>query len=1798
MMSATEAAPESGSNALLRSLEEHFNSNISSPLSELEDDGALGGQNGWPNGDASLAAAVKVEDDGTNGQISDNHTTPTTLRPHPSPSAKRRESEVAEATPELTDKPGNKKRKRGSSPPWHFPTAENTTLKTADGRRISARVNTSTPGLSENDGRARSSSLSAPPAQSRPPSPPWKKFEARGPTSMVVDGKRKSGRVNRELPEPGKRVSPRSQKHGDKSGESRDGGVKGATPTKSMNGGSHVKSPIFAAKKPVQESSRPSSASDSTSKIAELRAQIEALKPTRSFPSPIEQQPKRSHKRKHSHGVPTQTDGPASPPPIHRKHPRPSDSPEMQRPSPRIKLRFTTPRRVVPPPHPNAKFPSPTRPPSLSIFQQIEQFELQELQQPYTENERGPPDMSWFLQRAERQAIEEGAMRRRILTEAKSGGVLSKEKLSIYQDVEAQREPPKQYGHNDHLAAHAIHLRHLQRREKEHHRLLAKRVAHEALEFWKLKRGPTEEDIREEQDKTFKLIYKQCVADVRAKWELVAAHVQQQRLRLWEAEEELRRQQRLREKLEWSENMVARQRGEADDSEDSSGDGEDSEESEGEENMSESSSEASAEEEEEWVGGGSGSGEMGEDELAAYLAQRGVEPQDERADEEGDVMEVADQAEARMDGQEEFMTDAEDSEAPQAENQPENHPESRDVSMAELLSNEDDVNEDKEFEPTNGSPLEDAEAEHSLEHAMDTNHSIRRSRRSSAAPDQDHTTEAEFSSDESTDMDSTDYDSDEDMSSTGEEDNPDEGNQDGDGGQDSEDDQPLLRNSLLSLFKDEIKGIGLPTPTTSAEGDERERRSEEQEQVDAQAGAGATVDEGSGVDDEGQRKDSGAQERELTRVDVEDKMSIAEAKSTAEPTNSLDPATAPDSADEEIDIDPDTKHLVPSPSLLRGTLRSYQHAGLDWLASLYRNGTNGILADEMGLGKTIQTIALLGHLAEDHECWDTHLVIVPTSVILNWVTEFQKFLPGFRVLGYYGTAEERQAKRRGWVNDPHHENKEKRGYNVVITSYNVAMQDINALRNVQWHYLVLDEAHNIRNFNSQRWQVLIRLKTRARLMLTGTPLQNSLTELWSLLTFLTAGDDDPAHGSLEEFLSHWKEPVKEIFDRGVLTLSTEAQKVVDQLHVSLRPFLLRRLKSEVEKDLPKKTESVVVCKLSKRQRQLYQDYMGLADTRKSLTQGNAVTAGKVLLSLRRVCNHPDLFDPRPIQTSFAMERSVAEGFEGKERVVRRLLGAAGALGELGRVSGNEGRGRYESRRGRQLDGSARLRKEEKVLEARVAADSDPDLSTLAGYQALQRVKQRERKLAHLRSCIRASEQRIQTTPVYGFDLTELLTIHNDRPYKVVTKDKYGRVAQRSLRGWPALGRYPLRFATEHLSDWLLSQTSLLQQQSVQTAAKYAEKMNEAIVKFTFCTPVATAPILNHQIPTQTQHLLRASPAYPLHDADYAHEARIRSSIVFPDSRLLIYDSGKLQRLTHLLRDLQSRGSRSLIFTQMTGTLNILEQFLSLLNLPYLRLDGSTPVERRQLYSAEFNRPDSKFQCMILSSRAGGIGLNLTGASSVIFYDLDWNPQMDRQCMDRAHRIGQVRDVEVYKMVSERTVEENILRRAEQKSLLDQTVIQEGRFTTDFQREKEDTTAGKGGEGEGEHDDVAAAIERFLGGGNEKATTRAIESVEDTEDVAAAQQARKEERLDEEGDFVERSSKGPSGPPTPGHMHAEDGVGGEEARDEQDDRKNHLDSYMIRYMEVLMKDVPFIPPQRIARTDRHGRDRSHRAKRKR
>lgn len=232
----------------------------------------------------------------------------------------------------------------------------------------------------------------------------------------------------------------------------------------------------------------------------------------------------------------------------------------------------------------------------------------------------------------------------------------------------------------------------------------------------------------------------------------------------------------------------------------------------------------------------------------------------------------------------------------------------------------------------------------------------------------------------------------------------------------------------------------------------------------------------------------------------------------------------------------------------------------------------------------------------------------------------------------------------------------------------------------------------------------------------------------------------------------------------------------------------------------------------------------------------------------------------------------------------------------------------------------------------------------------------------------------------------------------------------------------------------------------------ADELDELMKKFVFCVPKAGAPrprlhasSVGFDQNESSIRNLNAALLEPLEECFRPYrKASARLSSFFPDKKLIQFDAGKLQTLSELLHRLKRGGHRALIFTQMSKMLDVLEAFLNLNGHTYLRLDGSTGVDRRQRLMDRFNN-DTKLFCFILSTRSGGLGINLTGADTVIFYDSDWNPAMDAQAQDRAHRIGQTREVHIYRLITEHTIEENILIKAQQKSNLGFMVLDGGKF---------------------------------------------------------------------------------------------------------------------------------------------------------
>ncbi|GAB2227484.1 hypothetical protein Drorol1_Dr00009306 [Drosera rotundifolia] len=712
-----------------------------------------------------------------------------------------------------------------------------------------------------------------------------------------------------------------------------------------------------------------------------------------------------------------------------------------------------------------------------------------------------------------------------------------------------------------------------------------------------------------------------------------------------------------------------------------------------------------------------------------------------------------------------------------------------------------------------------------------------------------------------------------------------------------------------------------------------------------------------------------------------------------------------------------TKVRTKFPFLLKYPLREYQHIGLDWLVTMYEKRLNGILADEMGLGKTIMTIALLAHLACEKGIWGPHLIVVPTSVMLNWETEFLKWCPAFKILTYFGSAKERKLKRQGWM--------KPNSFHVCITTYRLVIQDSKAFKRKKWKYLILDEAHLIKNWKSQRWQTLLNFNSKRRILLTGTPLQNDLMELWSLMHFLMPH----IFQSHQEFKDWFSNPIS-----GMVEGQEKVNKeVVDRLHNVLRPFILRRLKRDVEKQLPMKHEHVIYCRLSKRQRNLYEDFIASSETQATLASTNFFGMLNVIMQLRKVCNHPDLFEGRPIVSSFDMagihmqlSSAVCSMLSSGpfSSVNLSSLGLTFTFLDFEKTS-------WES------DATQSLAVPSRLMEERVNISSLEDICPQfrqprqsCGTSIFEDIRKAilEERLKEARE--RAADiawwnaLRCRKRPLYSRTLRDLLTVGN-----------------------------PLYDIQLHKSNPVSYEYSSKIANVVLSPVEQLQKMIDLVESFMFAIPAARAPppfcwcskiatvFVNQRYKEQCSELMLPllTPIRP---------AIVRRQLYFPDRRLIQFDCGKLQQLAILLRQLKSEGHRALIFTQMTKMLDILEAFINLYGYTYMRLDGSTQPEERQTLMQRFNT-NPKIFLFILSTRSGGVGINLVGADTVIFYDSDWNPAMDQQAQDRCHRIGQTREVHIYRLISESTIEENILKKANQKRVLDNLVIQSGGYNTEF-----------------------------------------------------------------------------------------------------------------------------------------------------
>ncbi|KAI1752019.1 hypothetical protein F4782DRAFT_502941 [Xylaria castorea] len=1657
-------------------------------------------------------------------------------------------------------------------------------------------------------------------------SPPWKKIEAEGPTTFIEDGKRRSGRTNtlpvELLPRSNKRMTrgsiqgtPNGIQASPNHGRLRDrrASTNGTQRNASTPRSSSTKAPPSAAKsssKSVSSAPKPSPKTRTISTPSRLAAES----PKRALPTR-----RSSRTRKDSIDTPVQA----------------SDLPESPNSSRTTRIRLRVKAPTIPTVHPAqvGVFPGQAvpRPKVASTFEEytVRAPTLDVLDGGWLDSvDDGPPFTQEMAEKDARVIL-------RIEREVEPGGLLSEGRSSLFVPDPVE-EPPRQWAHIDHLVKQMTNFRKLMVMEHQRHKAAAKKLAEACKDEW-LRRQPKSADEIEAEARTECIArYKTVVKALVVTWDNVRIEINRRRLEEWEAAEQKRVKAALNEAVSMSElKLQARQaRVDSDalsdeDGEEEDQDLEDFEDEDGGDEMDidseeESDSDASSTSNEDNMSSSDDDEDMKstisdegltQDQLRHKYANipnlpaSEIQGNDEGANGDMKEMQADDPAETTdesvdMDdditSSDESMGSAEEDSVDEGEDSDDGGNEEEPVGLLGLFFGKKELKKLKENAPIeNGQPGPSDPFTTEVDSLVsdDTSGNVEQLTTDEKAEPEHTTTNltqltlnnlggiglaVESSISAATKEDTLALTTNSSSNAISPPSNPYVGNRP---------DAPAVIPCQLQPHDVEMEIVDTvehvrENETQGEGGIERKQLAAALPSIEA---APALSDRQQPTSETDAVTNSTSRDRSQSPRTSETKPSEVDTVSSMMKSG-VSRSTTPPSQSPKTEV----------PFLLRGTLREYQHYGLDWLAGLYKNQTNGILADEMGLGKTIQTIALLAHLACHHEIWGPHLVIVPTSVMLNWEMEFKKWCPGFKVLSYYGSIEERKRKRQGWKTDDI--------WNVCITSYQIVLQDQQVFKRRQWHYMILDEAHNIKNFKSKRWQTLLGFNTQARLLLTGTPLQNNLTELWSLLFFLMPSQNGVGgFADLAEFQDWFHKPESQILESGREQMDDEARAIIAKLHKVLRPYLLRRLKADVEKQMPAKYEHVELCRLSRRQRELYDGFLARTDTREALASGNYISVINCLMQLRKVCNHPDLFVERPIMTSFRQPRSVVAEFATTEKLLRGryLVDPPHTITSLSFL--NLIPAQCESLSAAVCDRVFELSSDNTLMElghtqdtrAR-AAKMNFDPSTVESNIAYLDSIGRWGRLDELRHCVYVNGFRRQQRPIYGKQLTDFLTLGVDqRPFK-------------SRPGIP-----------QKIMSWFEEDSPVLRS-IVPTLDQRAASMKSTISKFACITPAVVTRDLNQfvlgsnkiELLEETNFTLSAPVRYapfmpkkpPL---DPWHESRMKLSIQFPDKRLLQYDCGKLQVLDRLLRKLQSGGHRALIFTQMTKVLDVLEQFLNIHGHKYLRLDGATKVEQRQILTDRFNH-DPRILCFILSTRSGGLGINLTGADTVIFYDQDWNPAMDKQCQDRCHRIGQTRDVHIYRLVSEHTIEANILRKASQKQMLDDIVIQEGGFTTDYFNKL--SVRSVMSHATDAADVVGDAMDRVLGGvesADQRTVGRVLEQAEDREDVAAAHVAEKEIQEDE-ADFAEKpptaSASGASstrqGTPATQDGHGigrsnlglfSEAAGADEAAQEIEnnawgERIDTVDDYMLATMSAQLEGTPLeLPKDKKKSKSKKGKD---------
>ncbi|EMR08602.1 hypothetical protein PNEG_03078 [Pneumocystis murina B123] len=743
------------------------------------------------------------------------------------------------------------------------------------------------------------------------------------------------------------------------------------------------------------------------------------------------------------------------------------------------------------------------------------------------------------------------------------------------------------------------------------------------------------------------------------------------------------------------------------------------------------------------------------------------------------------------------------------------------------------------------------------------------------------------------------------------------------------------------------------------------------------------------------------------------------------------------------------------PKMLQCQLKEYQVKGLTWLVNLYEQGINGILADEMGLGKTVQSISVMAYLAENHNIWGPFFVIAPASTLHNWQQEITRFVPKLKVLPYWGNSKDRKILRKFW-DRKQLTYTEDAPFHVLVTSYQLVVQDAQYFQRIKWQYMILDEAQAIKSSSSSRWKNLLDMKCRNRLLLTGTPIQNTMQELWALLHFIMPSLFD-SHDEFSEWFS------KDIESHAQSNTSLNEQQL-QRLHMILKPFMLRRVKKHVQSELGEKIELEIYCNLSYRQKAYYKtlrEKISIADIIEKAAQGgdeNVASLMNIVMQFRKVCNHPYLFERIDVISPLCFAQWVETPSlmrEGSNLYIPYSLKSLikfhipKLFYRNGGILNNHGPNSSFGFRIKYLNYIMNIFDSKYIYDSLWKNHHDSpfswsyfiglspsELSRLFHYNIWKRALRsrmdlNKRYIAKLHLLY----EDIQIPDRFMFFIkkftehTSILDIENGSAmYNLCNVSRIVFIEQLLHRLEPM---YDQKVSSPPIDAECIDRTFTIEQQQF----FFDENLKK---EFLGITVFDEKNIIDKNIDLNNiEFPVESILGKPL--LEKSSFGRLR----MPSMSRFVTDSGKLAKLDELLAVLKTGGHRVLIYFQMTKMIDLMEEYLTYRQYKYLRLDGSSKInDRRDMVNDWQTRPE--IFVFLLSTRAGGLGINLTAADTVIFYDSDWNPSSDAQATDRAHRIGQMKQVTVYRFVTRGTIEERILERAKQKQQVQNIVISGGK----------------------------------------------------------------------------------------------------------------------------------------------------------